>query len=64
MEIRVWGNYDLAARRSDVIVLDASARMSERVKAVVAYRGIVAGKDAFGSIAHDSHVMVRLETFF
>jgi hypothetical protein len=64
MEIRVWSNYDLAARRCDAIMLDASARISERAKAVVAYRGIVAGKGAFASVADDSHVVMKVEVFF
>ena len=40
-EVRVWGNYDLSARKVTAIMVDASARLSERLKAVVAYRGIV-----------------------
>jgi hypothetical protein len=64
IEMRVWGNYDLTARKATVIMLDASARISERVKAVVACRGIVTSQSAFSSITRDSHVVVKLEAFF
>lgn len=63
-EVRVWGNYDLSARKVTAIMVDASARLSERLKVVVAYRGIVARQDALSSIARDSHLVFKLESFF
>ena len=63
-EVRVWGNYDLSARKVTAIMVDASARLSERLKAVVAYRGVVARQDALASIARDSHLVFKLESFF
>jgi hypothetical protein len=63
-EVRVWGNYDLSARKVTAIMVDASVRLSERLKAVVAYRGIVARQDALDSIARDSHLVFKLESFF
>jgi hypothetical protein len=63
-EVRVWGNYDLSARRATAIMVDASARLSERLKAVVTYRGIIARQDALASIARDSHLVFKLEAFF
>ena len=63
-EIRVWGNYDLTGRSGTAIVCDANARISDRVKAAVAYRGIVTDQQTFSSISRDSHVVLRLEVFF
>jgi hypothetical protein len=63
-EIRVWTNYDVSAGRPSVIMLDASARLSDRVKAAIAYRGIVSRQQALTSIAQDSHVVLKFETFF
>jgi hypothetical protein len=63
-EVRVWGNYDLSAGTVTAIMVDASTRLSERLKAVVAYRGIVARQDALASIARDSHLVFNLEAFF
>jgi len=63
-EIRVWSNYDVSAGRASVIMVDANARLSDRVKAVIAYRGIVSRQPALTSIAQDSHVVLRFETFF
>jgi hypothetical protein len=63
-EIRVWANYSLAEQHVDVVALDASARLSDRVKAVVGYRGVVTGKGALASVSRDSHLVVKLQTLF
>lgn len=63
-EFRVWGNYDLTGRSGTAVVFDANARISDRVKAALAYRGIVTGQQAFSSISQDSHVVLKLEVFF
>jgi hypothetical protein len=63
-EIRFWANYDFAEQRIDVVAADGSARLSDRVKAIVGYRAVVAGKGAFASIARDSHVVFKIQTLF
>jgi hypothetical protein len=63
-EIRVWSNWDVAAGRPSVVMLDASTRLSDRVKAAIAYRGIVSRQPALTSIAQDTHVVLKLETYF
>ena len=63
-ELRVWTNYDLTAHKAGTVMIDATTRVSERFKAVLAYRGVVTGGDAFGSVDRDSHVVIKLEAFF
>jgi hypothetical protein len=63
-EVRVWGNYDLTTRSATALMLDANTRISDRLKIAAAYRGIVTGAQAFSSISHDSHVVLKLEAFF
>ena len=63
-EIQLWANYDVAEQRVDVVSGDASTRLSDRVKATVGYRAVVAGKGAFASVARDSHVVFKIQTLF
>jgi hypothetical protein len=63
-EIQLWANYDVAEQRVDVISGDVTTRLSDRMKATVGYRAVVAGQGAFASVARDSHVVFKIQTLF
>lgn len=62
-EIKVWTNYDFHRNTTDVIMLDASIRITDRLKAQVSYRGIISKGPLFASVSNDSYVLFRLEMF-
>jgi len=63
-DLRLWTNYNTKRNSSDVVMLDASARISDQIKVVGTYRGIVSSKAHFDSIANDSHVTFKILIYF
>ena len=63
-EFRLWTNYDFYKHKAEAVMFDANTRISDNIKAVAAYRGIVAATSPFDSAADDSHAWLRLEIYF
>ena len=63
-EVRVWGNYDVAEHRTDIM---PSMRVPEsRIGSRLSRHTAASSPDRLplASVSHDSHVVVKLEVLF
>jgi hypothetical protein len=63
-EVTVWSNLQVSSGKSGLVVIDASTRVTDWLKASLAYRQIVGAAEPFQDIRKDSYVSAKLGAYF